>query len=241
MINDQLPTTGFDRDDPSLKTGEEGLTIWDLQQMAEEKRLNEIDELFDNGVSMNSLPVGMSAGTGVATLNTDIKLVNEWLSIFAVKNWRGKIFFSSTNKRVSQGRNRLRSSFLSARAPFIPMMKFTTMLLDSHPLATRAKSNLVILNYTDPLTKPYWQEFIPTKLQAVDLQVAVKGRYGPIYVGKTWFGKYDKNGDFTADDPNKVVGRYFLDFSPAALKEQREHHWDGSDEEILDPIPHIDN
>jgi hypothetical protein len=209
--------------------------------MAEEKRLNEIDELFDNGVSMNSLPVGMSAGTGVATLNTDIKLVNEWLSIFAVKNWRGKIFFSSTNKRVSQGRNRLRSSFLSARAPFIPMMKFTTMLLDSHPLATRAKSNLVILNYTDPLTKPYWQEFIPTKLQAVDLQVAVKGRYGPIYVGKTWFGKYDKNGDFTADDPNKVVGRYFLDFSPAALKEQREHHWDGSDEEVLDPIPHIDN
>jgi hypothetical protein len=241
MMNEQLPTTGFDRDDPSLKTGEGGLTIWDLQQMAEEKRLDEIDELFDNGVSMNSLPVGMSAGTGVATLNTDIKLVNEWLSIFAVKNWRGKIFFSSANKRVSQGRNRLRTSFLSSRAPFIPMMKFTTMLLDSHPLASRAKSNLVILNYTDPLTKPYWQEFIPTKLQAVDLQVAVKGRYGPIYVGKTWFGKYDKNGDFTADDPNKVVGRYFLDFSPAALKEQREHHWDGSDEEVLDPIPHIDN
>jgi len=119
------------------------------------------------------------------------------------------------------------------------MMKFTTMLLDSHVLAPRAKSNLVSLTYQNPLTKPYWQERLAAKLQAIDLQVAVKGKYGPVYIGKTWFGKYDKNGNFTANDPKKVVGRYFIDFNEGALKEQRESHLDGSEEEVLDPIPHI--
>lgn len=240
-LHEEPPMRGYDHDDPSLKTGVGGLTVWDLQKMAEEKRYKELDDLFDNGLNMNSLPAGMSAGAGVGTFDTDIKIINEWLTGFAGKNWRGKIFFSSNNKRVSQGRNRLRSSWISSRAPFVPMMKFTTLLLDSHPLAPRANSNLVILNYTDPLTKPYVQEFIPTKLHAVDLQVAVKGKYGPVYIGKTWFGKYDKNGEFTAHDPNKVVGRYFLDFNEEALKEQRESHWDGSEEEVLDPIPHIEN
>jgi hypothetical protein len=32
-----------------------------------------------------------------------------------------------------------------------------------------------------------------------------------------------------------------LDFNAGALKEQREEHWDGSDEESLCPLPHIDN
>jgi len=234
---------GYDHDDPILRTGEGGLTIWVLQKMAQEKRFKELDDLFDNGLNMNSLPVGMSAGVGVATLEPRLineKLINEWMSGFAGNNWRGKIFFSSNNKRASQGRNRLRSSWVSSRAPFVPMMKFTTMLLDSHYLAPRAKSNLVILTYTDPLTKPYLQEYLAAKLQAVDLQVAVKGKYGPVYIGKTWFGKYDKSGKFTANDPNKVVGRYFLDFNAGALKEQKESHLDGSEEDVLDPIPHID-
>ena len=239
-VRQQQPE-GYDHNDPRLKTGSGGLTIWELQKMALEKRFQELDELFDNGVSLNSLPAGMSAGAGAGTFDTDIKLINEWLSIFAGKNWRGKIFFSSTDKRVSQGRNRVRSSWISSNAPFVPMIKFTTKLLDSHPLAPKAKSNLVVLLYTDPLTKPYLQEYIPTKLHALDLQVAVKGKYGPVYVGKTWFGKYDKNGEFTASDPDKVVGRYFLDFNEEALEEQKESHWDGSEEEILDPLPHIEN
>jgi hypothetical protein len=232
---------GYDYDDPSLKTGVGGLTVWTLLEMAEAKRFDELDNLFDNGVSLNGLPVGMSAGVGVATLKTDVTLINQWISAFAAKNWRGKIFFSSVNRRISEGRNRMRSSVLNPRSPFVPMMKFTTMLMDSHPLAPRAKSNVVILTYRDPLTKPYLIEHIPTKLHALDLQVAIKGKHGPLYIGKTWFGKYDQNGDFTADDPNKVVGRYFLDFNEAALKEQQESHWDGSEEEILDPLPHIDN
>ena len=240
-LNQQQPVKTYDHDDPSLKTGEGGLTIWTLQKMALDKRFKELDDLFDNGVSLNSLPVGMSAGVGASTLDTDIKLVNEWMTMFAGKNWRGKIFFSSNDKRVSQGRNRIRSNFLSSRSPFVPMMKFTTMLLDSHPLTATAKSNIVSLTYTDPLTKPYLNEFIATKLQALDLQVAVKGKYGPVYIGKTWFGKYDKSGEFTASVPHKVVGLYFLDFNEGALKEQKESHWDGSEEEILDPIPHLDN
>src|SRR6516162_4113299 len=215
-FSQQHPVKTYDHDDPSLKTGEGGLTIWTLQKMALDKRFKELDDLFDNGVSLNSLPVGMSAGVGASTLDTDIKLINEWMSIFAGKNWRGKIFFSSNDKRVSQGRNRIRSNFLSSRSPFVPMMKFTTMLLDSHPLTPTAKSNIVSLTYTDPLTKPYVNEFLATKLQALDLQVAVKGKYGPVYIGKTWFGKYDKSEKFTANNPNRVVGRYFLDFNEGA-------------------------
>jgi hypothetical protein len=236
-----LTQRGYDHNDPSLKTGEGGLTIWDLQKMAQDKKFKELDDLFDNGLNMNALPVGMSAGAGIAALNTDIKIVNEWLSAFAGKNWRGKIFFSSSDKKVSQGRNRLRSSFLKPHSPFVPMMKFTTMLVDSHPVVPAAKSNLVTLTYTDPLTKPYLQEFIATKVHALDLQVAVKGKYGPLFIGKTFFGKYDKNGEFTPNVPIRVVGWYFLDFNEGALKEQRESHWDGSEEEILDPIPHIEN
>jgi hypothetical protein len=236
---------GYDQDDPSLKTGEGGLTVWSLQQMAEEKRFKELDELFDNGLNMNALPVGMCAGTGIATIDVkprliNEQLINEWMSGFAGKNWRGKIFFSSNNMRASQGRNRIRSSWVSSTARFVPMFKFTTMLVDTHLLAPRAKSNLVILNYADPLTKPYLQELLGTKVHALDVQVAVKGKFGPVYIGKTWFGKYDKHGNFTASDPNKVVGRYFIDFNEEALKEQRESHLDGSEEEVLDPLPHID-
>jgi hypothetical protein len=71
--------------------------------------------------------------------------------------------------------------------------------------------------------------------------VAVKGKYGPVFVGKTWLGKYDDKGEFTAHDPDKIIGYYFLDFNEGALREQREHHSDGSEEEVLDPIPHVDN
>ena len=72
-LNEPQPSKGYDHNDPTLKTGEGGLTIWDLQKMAQEKRFKELDDLFDNGLSMNSLPVGMSAGVGIASLTTDAK------------------------------------------------------------------------------------------------------------------------------------------------------------------------
>jgi hypothetical protein len=209
--------------------------------MAQEKRFSELDHLFDNGLTMNALPVGMAAGTGARVFDIDIALIDEALNWFVGKFWRGKIFFSSNNKKISQGRNRIRQSILNPFSQFVPMAKFTTKLLDSDPLAPRAKSNLVILNYADPLTKPYWLELLATEIHGYDVMVAVKGKYGPVFVGKTWLGKYDETGEFTASHTDKLSARYFLDFNKDALREQREHHWDGSEEEVLHPIPHVNN
>jgi hypothetical protein len=108
-------------------------------------------------------------------------------------------------------------------------------------VATRAKSNLVVLNYSHPTTKPYLLETLATQVHGYDVMVAVKGKYGPVFVGKTWLGKYDGAGEFTAHDPDKIIGYYFLDFNEAAVREQREHHLDGTKEEVLDPIPRVDN
>src|SRR5262249_20401131 len=238
-VREQLK--GYDHDDPSLKTGIGGLTVWELKKMAQEERFSELDTLFDNGLTMNALPVGLAAGTPFPLISRENKLIAECLEYFTDKNWRGKVYFSSNDKRVTQGRNRVRQSLVFPNSPIVPMMKFTTKLVDSDPLAPRAKSNLVILTYSDPLTKPYAQELLALKLQFYDVMVAVKGKYGPVFVGKTWFGKYGTTGTFTATDPNKLVARYFLDFNEGALKEQRESHWDGSEEELLDPLPHLDN
>jgi hypothetical protein len=236
-----LESVGYDHNDRRLKTGIGGLTIWTLQNMAQEKRFDELDELFDNGVTMNALPIGMAAGTAARVFDSDNKLISELLDSIASKNWRGKVFFTSTNKRVSQGRNRIKESLLLPNSRIVPMCKFDTMLLDSHPLAPRAKSSVVILSYPDPLTRPYLQERLVSKIPVYDIQVAVPGKFGPVYIGKTWFGNYDKKGEFTASDPNKLIARYFLDFNPEAVKEQREKHWDGGEEDVLDPIPEIDN
>jgi hypothetical protein len=135
----------------------------------------------------------------------------------------------------------MRKSVFDPFSPFVPMAKFTTMILDSHPVAPRANSNLVVLNYANPTTKPYAIEILATELHGYDVMVAVKGKYGPVFVGKTWLGKYDDRGEFTAHDPDKIIGYYFLDFNEAAVREQREHHLDGSEEELLDPLPHVDN
>src|SRR5215469_11317588 len=87
-----------------------GLTVWTLQKMAQEKQFKELDDLFDNGLTMNALPVGMAAGTAARVFDIDIELITQCLDSFVSKLWRGKIFFSSNNKRVSEGRNRMRKS-----------------------------------------------------------------------------------------------------------------------------------
>ena len=89
------PAKGYDHNDPSLKTGEGGLTVWVLQKMAQEQRFKELDDLFDNGLNMNALPVGMCAGTGVATLDVkpkfiDEKIVNEMDEWFRRKELAGQ-------------------------------------------------------------------------------------------------------------------------------------------------------
>ena len=236
-----LKSMGYDHSDPILRTGDDGLTVWALQDMARKKRFEELDGLFNNGVTMNALPVGMCAGAAARVFDTDNKLISELLHYITGKNWRGKVFFRSKNTAVSQGRNRIRESVLIPNSRIVPMAKFDTMLLDSHPLAPHAKSSVVVLNYFDPLTRPYLQERLVSKVPVFDVQVAVPGKYGPVYIGKTWLGKYAKNREFTATDPNKLIARYFLDFNPEAVKEQKEEHWDGSEEDVLDPLPEIDN
>ena len=224
-------------DDASLKTGAGGLTVWTLHDMAQRKQFHELDDLFNNGLTMNSLPVGLAAGAAARVLDVDNKLIADALDALTGRNWRGKVFFRSNNKTVSEGRNRIRSSLLLPRSPIVPMAKFTTRLLDRHPLAPDAKSNVVILNYADVKTRPYLQEEILAKVPVYDVQVAVKGKYGPVFIGKTWLGKYDKQGEFTASNPDKLIAWYFIDFNDGAIKEQKEEHWDGSDEEFIEPLP----
>ena len=253
----------YSHGDPSLRAGERGLTVWTLQKMAQEKQFNELDDLFNHGLTMDALPVGLSAGTGIPTLDFGRNLVPkalDYLSIHSTsfkldtkqlvhnaldylvgRNWRGKVFFPSNNKSVSEGRNRMRESLTRSRSPIVPMARFDTMLLDSDSLAADATSNVVVLNYAHLKTRPYLQELILSKVQVYDVQVAVRGKYGPIFLGKTWLGRYDEKGQFTAFDPGQVIARYFLDFNEGALKEQQEEHWDGSEEEFLDPMPHVEN
>ena len=227
---------GYDHDDPRLRTRKGGLTVWTLHEMAEEKQFDKLNDLFNNGLTMNSLPVGLAAGTAARVFDIDNKIVAEALDALT-RNCRGKVFFPSNNKKISKGRNRIKASPLLPNARIVPMAKFDAMLLGSHPLVPEAKSNVVILNYADPETRPYWQETALTKVQVFDVQVAVKGKYGPVFIGKTWLGKYDKQGKFTASNPDKLIAWYFIDFNDGAIREQREKHWDGSEEEFIDPLP----
>src|SRR5215467_8047444 len=125
----------YKHDDPTLKTGAGGITVWTLQDMADRKQFDELNELFNNGLTMNSLPVGLAAGAAARVLDIDNKVIADALDALTGKNWRGKVFFSSNNKRVSEGRNRIRASVLLPHSPIVPMCKFVTMLLDSHLLA----------------------------------------------------------------------------------------------------------
>src|SRR5262249_45425298 len=103
---------GYDHDDPSLRTGADGLTVWTLHEMAQKKQFNELDDLFNNGLTMNSLPVGLAAGAAARVFDIDNKIVADALDALTGRNWRGKVFFPSTNKKVSKGRNRIKDSFL---------------------------------------------------------------------------------------------------------------------------------
>src|SRR5215831_2091221 len=51
----QAQKTGYDHNDPSLKTCTGGLTVWTLQEMARTKRFDELNSMFNNGLSMNAL------------------------------------------------------------------------------------------------------------------------------------------------------------------------------------------
>ena len=71
-------------DHPSLRTGEGGLTVWTLQKMAHEKQFNELDDLFNNGLTMDALPVGLAAGTGVPLLDLGSSLIPKVLDYLTI-------------------------------------------------------------------------------------------------------------------------------------------------------------
>ena len=64
---------GFEHDDPTLRTGEGGLTVWKLQEMVQAGQLDELDALFRNGLTMNRLPSGYAAGAAARVLDVDTK------------------------------------------------------------------------------------------------------------------------------------------------------------------------
>src|SRR5262245_10675667 len=212
---------GYEHDDPSLRTGADGLTVWTLHEMAQKKQFNELNDLFNNGLTMNSLPVGLAAGAAARVFDVDNKIIADALDALTGRNWRGKVLFPSNNKKVSTGRNRMKASLVLPYSPIVPMAKFDTMLLDSHPLVPEAKSNVVILNYADLQTRPYLQELVLSKVPVYDVQVAVKGKYGPVFIGKTWFGKYDKQGEFTDSNLDTLIALYFIDFKVGIVLDHR--------------------
>src|SRR5499427_5887738 len=110
---------GYDHNDPSLRTGADGLTVWILNEMAQKKQFNELNDLFNNGLTMNSLPVGLAAGAAARVFDVDNKVLADALDGLTGRNWRGKVFFPSSNKKVSEGRNRIKASLLLPRAPIV--------------------------------------------------------------------------------------------------------------------------
>jgi hypothetical protein len=144
---------GYDHDDPSLRTGADGLTVWVLRDMAQRKHFNELNDLFSNGLTMNSLPVGLSAGAAARVFDVDNKLIAEALDALTGKNWRGKVFFPSNNKRVSEGRNRIKARILVVSMAFCCSMAPSCMPL-SRPRCCRSFSPAGVSGYAEPRVRP---------------------------------------------------------------------------------------
>src|SRR5262245_6760165 len=116
-MNEKGARTSYDHDDPSLRTGHGSRSSWALQKMAEEKPIKEMETLFKNGLTMNALPVGYAAGAAARVFDLDTKPIADALAHLTGRNWRGKVFFTSNDKRVSEGRNRMKESLLRSQSP----------------------------------------------------------------------------------------------------------------------------
>ena len=209
----------FKHTDPEcIDRSEKALTVDLLKKMVVDKQFEKLNDLFNNqGLNMESLPVGLSQGTGAGVFGTSGTIGNflEWA---VERNWKGKLFHAGSSLIESTGENRMKQR-IAFNDPISTMAPFKTQLLNKHSLVPNVKSNFVILNYHKSFSvKPTLQERILSFIPVYDIMVAVKGKYGPIYVGKTWYGKYDENGEFSTSFPNKLVAWYFLDFNKDAVK-----------------------
>ena len=231
----QQPNGTLTKDSPHTRT------VWTLQQMAREGRFDKLNYLFNHGMEINHLPVGMAAGTGTRVLNASGG-VGELLDDLVGENWRGKNFERSGNHHQSTGLNRILAGF-----PFPNQMDhmahFDTYLEAHNQFAPQATTKVVILSYAHPgtgqpnqsgyLDNRTWQEQLLSTFQVFDVIVPVQGKYGPVYIGRAFLGRYDQNNPdpktkFTTQDPNTPVAWFFLDFNKGALHEQKTEHWPGS-------------
>src|SRR5262249_53128253 len=85
---------GYNYDDPSLKTAADGLTVWTLHDMAQGKQFKELNDLFNNGLTMNSLPVGLAAGAAARVFDIDKKGILGALNFFPREKLWGEGIFS---------------------------------------------------------------------------------------------------------------------------------------------------
>lgn len=205
----------------------------------------------EEAVSLSRLPVGYSAGTGLPFPGFKVlpgydEIAKKALSFLTGRNWRGKIFCPG-DAMQSHGYNRILDIDLGeakelvlhgfASIPIMPVASFRTYLInpdDPRDLARNlpggVRSNVVILNYAEPSTKAQSHRpfnavegilQIPHGGQVFDVMVAVRGKYGPLYLGKTWLGKYDPDSKEFKPDWDALVARYFLDFNAGALEAQK--------------------
>lgn len=245
----------WDANDLQLKCGD--LTVEKLQAMAltaqQTGDWGPLNNLFNHGLNMSSLPIGYSAGKGIPFPILKNEALNKALEALTADHWRGKIFFDSGDPTQSHGLNRISPLYLLG--PFrhyTPMAAFQTYLLTpddakgifTQPqLATGITSNYVVLNYAlpkekmgdpaidkarDPAVETVLTLNYPAGAPVFDVMVAVPGKYGPVYVGKTWLGKYDlhqKGHPFTARNVDQLIAWYFLDFNQGALDAQMGNDW----------------
>ena len=69
----------YDHQDPALKTGAGGLTVWQLRRMAQDKRFDELNALFNDGLNMNAVPVGYAAGAAARVADVDKGIIADVL------------------------------------------------------------------------------------------------------------------------------------------------------------------
>lgn len=217
----------------------EDITIWSLQALAQSGRLDVLNDLFNNyGLPITQLPTGYAAGTGARVFDLGTPLFAKLLDDLTGANWRGKIFYPSESPVKSMGLNRIKQT-LVLKTAITPMASFVTEIHPKHPLVPDAKSPVVILNYAKPVTKNYWQELALTQIEVYDVMVPVQGKYGPIFIGKTWLGSYAKDRSFRTKDPNQLIAWFFLDFNAEALAVQQREHWDGAKENVVQVLPRM--
>ena len=159
-------------------------------------------QLFAQGENISCIPQGVAAGKASGVFKR-----GGFLDFLTRINWYGKHFIrSSRSCGEGVGINRIQNS---------EYVTFTTAVRDG---------KYVDLNYSQTQGRFYESSLLGDfyakrirKMGIKDTMVKVKGKYGDIFIGKAFSGKYLENGDFLESG---FVAWFFLDFNPKALLEQ---------------------